>query len=147
MNAIFSYFDGAPNEFPFADCDHRCCMVHADACCSCSDSRPERELYDIFIKDEGYCITPYRWLFYCPVCKRYCFFLLLTFSFFCLLCFTDRYFGCPSPLWKCSPHVVLSFNLSRQDQWPTFNIVHSPFFIGHRWLCAKMRNAAAHFCT
>lgn len=52
------------------DCDHRCCMVHADACCSCSDSRPERELYDIFIKDEGYCITPYRWLFYCPVCKR-----------------------------------------------------------------------------
>lgn len=52
------------------DCDHRCCMVHADACCFCSDSRPERELYDIFIKDEGYCITPYRWLFYCPVCKR-----------------------------------------------------------------------------
>ena len=78
MNAIFSYFDGAPNEFPFADCDHRCCMVHADACCSCSDSRPERELYDIFIKDEGYCITPYRWLFYCPVCKRYYFFFLLS---------------------------------------------------------------------
>ena len=46
-------------------------MVHADACCDCSDSRPESELYDIYIKDEGICTTPYRWLFYCPVCKRY----------------------------------------------------------------------------
>lgn len=52
------------------DCAHRCCMVHADACCYCSDPRPELDYYDIVIKDEGYCTTPYRWLFYCPVCKR-----------------------------------------------------------------------------
>jgi len=52
------------------ECDHRCCMVHAEACCDCSDKRSELESYDIYIEGEGVCSTRYRWLFYCPVCKR-----------------------------------------------------------------------------